>query len=239
MKNLLTFGAFLLCSFSFGQIKALTEDGKEVVLFDNKTWRFTNETDEKQQNSIITNDNPFSKSEDATFLLRSSKIDAGIYINPKKWKTSSVKLGSLEYSFEFKKSQNSATMAGLSTDNVPIQTLKNLRDLVLANIQKSVDYFKLINSEYRTVNGNKVIFAEYAANRQGIDFHYVANFYLNENGFCNAIAFTYEKDFEKNKAELLSFINGLVKTDKSQDSEIIEVVKVEENPPPPMKIKKN
>lgn len=29
------------------QIKALTEDGKEIILFDNKTWKFVNESDEK------------------------------------------------------------------------------------------------------------------------------------------------------------------------------------------------
>ena len=50
----------LTYSFLTSQIKALTEDGKEVVLFENKTWRFVNESDEKTMDEIVTNNTSFS-----------------------------------------------------------------------------------------------------------------------------------------------------------------------------------
>lgn len=67
-----------------------------------------------------------------------------------------------------------------------------------------------------------------------MDFHYIGNYYLTEDGYCNLVAFTYEKEFEKSKSEMLNFINGLVKTEKSKVVETIEYT----SPPPPVEAKK-
>lgn len=83
MKKIFTFLFITIYSLSSSQVKALTEDGKEVVLFDNKTWRFVNESDEKTLDEIETNETAFVKSKESTFLLKSKKIEAGIYINQK------------------------------------------------------------------------------------------------------------------------------------------------------------
>ena len=222
---------FILCyTVLSSQTKALTETGKEVVLFDNKTWRFVNETDEKTLDDIETNETNFIKPANATFLLKSRKIDAGIYINPKKWKPIKMAvLPSAEYTFQSLTNPNSLTIACLISENAPIQTLKNLRDVILSSVQSKADYFKLNKSEYRTVNGLKVLFIDYSLNTKGMDFHYLGNYYLNDEGYCNIVVFSYEKDFEKNKPEMLDLINSLVKTEKAAGLETTE----NKLPPPP------
>ncbi|KFC20850.1 hypothetical protein [Epilithonimonas lactis] len=228
---------FLIFNYSFltSQIKALTEDGREVVLLENKTWRFVNETDEKTLSDIQTNETPVIKSSASTFLMRSKKVDAGIYINPKKWKTIKMSvLPTAEYTFQSLIDPSTMILGSLMSENAPIQTLKNLRDILLGSIQSEADYFKLNKSEYRTVNGIKVLFIDYSLNTSGMDFHYIGNYYLTEDGYCNVVVFSYEKDFEKNQSEMLHLINGLVKTDKAQIKEAIEYAP----PPPPMETKK-
>lgn len=228
---------FLIFNYSFltSQIKALTEDGREVVLLENKTWRFVNETDEKTLSDIQTNETPVIKSSASTFLMRSKKVDAGIYINPKKWKTIKMSvLPTAEYTFQSLIDPSTMILGSLMSENAPIQTLKNLRDILLGSIQSKADYFKLNKSEYRTVNGIKVLFIDYSLNTSGMDFHYIGNYYLTEDGYCNVVVFSYEKDFEKNQSEMLHLINGLVKTDKAKIKETIEYAP----PPPPMETKK-
>lgn len=235
MKKIALTILILTCSFLSSQIKALTEDGREVVLMENKTWRFVNETDEKTWDVIKTDDTLLTKSNDATFLMKSKKVDAGIFINPKKWKTVKMSvLPTAEYTFQSLTNPNTMILGCLMSENAPIQTLKNLRDVMLSSIQSKADYFKLNKSEYRTVNGNKVLYIDYSLNTSGMDFHYIGNYYLTEDGYCNVVVFSYEKDFAKNQSEMLNFINGLVKTDKAQIKETIEYT----SPPPPMPSKK-
>lgn len=235
MKKIITFLFITIYSLSSSQVKALTEDGKEVVLFDNKTWRFVNETDEKTLDGIETNETAFVKSKESTFLLKSKKIEAGIYINPKKWRTSKTSnLPTAEYTFQNSENPNVMMMGCLISEIVPIQTLKNLLELKISTLQGSVDYFKINKTEYRTVNGMKVLFLDYSVNTKGIDFRYIGNYYLTEEGYASSFAFSYENSFDKGKAEMQNFINGLVKAEKSKTAEIIEYT----SPPPPMSTKK-
>ncbi|MFL9835484.1 hypothetical protein [Chryseobacterium terrae] len=234
-KNLL----FVLLIFFINissQVKALTEDGKEVVLFDNKTWKFINESDEKTLEEIKDNTQSFSKSKDATFLMKSKKTDAGVYFNPKKWKIVSSDLPSPYMDYLFANSSNANLFVIFGSENAPVQTLKNLKDLVIAGVQRNTDYFKLKESEYRTVNNIKVLYLNYVANIKGIDFEYLANYYLTSEGYTSLMAYTFANKFEENKAELETFINGITKAEKSTKSDIVEVIKT--NPPPPMKTNK-
>ena len=97
--------------------------------------------------------------------------------------------------------------------------------------QNRADYFKLKESEYRTVNGLKVLYLRYIANTKGLDFEYQTYAFLTDNGYCSVTSYAFAKNFDQNKAELDRFLNGLVEVKKA------ETVEVYETPPPPAKIK--
>lgn len=232
MKKTIT-ALFLFAYFlSFSQTKALTEDGKEIVLFENKTWRFVNESDEKAMDEIVTNNTIFTKSPSATFLLRSQKLDSGIYFNPKQWKTVKADISPIaEYTFQNMDNQSYGLFV---SEKAPIQTLKNLKELIISGVQKRANFFRLISSEYRTLNGLKVLFLEYSANFQGMDFHYLANYHLTEEGYTGIFSYTFENLFLNAKTNLQNLANGLVQTDKAKVTEVIEYT----SPPPPISNKK-
>lgn len=231
MKKLILTVASIISIGTSAQIKAVTDEGKEVVLFDNKTWKFVNESDEKTLETITTNENIFLKDKTATFLFKSKKVDAGIYINPKIWKRTSLFNNPLiEYTFANAETEN--LIGAFTTENVEVSSFKILKDLQISVIQKRADFFKLKESEYRTVNGLKVLYLRYIANSKGLDFEYEGYYYLTDGGYCSVMCYTFQKNFEKVKPKMDSFLNGLVETKKA------ETVEVYETPPPPIQTKK-
>ncbi|KFF20079.1 hypothetical protein [Chryseobacterium sp. JM1] len=95
--------------------------------------------------------------------------------------------------------------------------------------------FIVKNSEYRTINGIKVLHIEYSANVKGLDFEYIANLYLTNEGYCSISTYTYANQFDADKKEMENFVNGIVKVEKGKD--VVEII--ESGPPPPMLPKKS
>lgn len=230
MKKLIILTIFLWAYNAEAQTKAITDEGKEVILFENGTWKFVNESDAKTLETITTNETAFSKDKSATFLLKSKKVDAGIYFDPKTWKTTSL-LKSPFVEYAFINPENDGLIGMFVSESIEIPTLKNLKDLQVSIIEKRADYFKLKESEYRTVNGLKVLYMRYIANTKGMDFEYQGYFYITESGYCSALTYSQQKNFEKLKPKMDAFINGLVKVEKSAAKDTVEVYQA---PPKPM-----
>ncbi len=233
MKKIFTL-AILLQSLTFiAQQRALTEDGKEVVLFDNGTWKFVNESDAKVLETIVTNNNLFEKPKTASFLMKSKKLDVGVYFDPKKWKLATQNISPhVEYFFT-DRGNTEGLFGFMMTEKVQIATLKNLKELIIENVNRNVDFFRLKESEYRTVNGMKVLYIRYAANTKGMDFEYAGYYYINSDGYAGVVGFSSQKMFESNFDAIQELINGISLSPKQELSETIEYT----SPPPPMKSK--
>ena len=233
MKKMIICVLLLIFNMVYSQVKGLTEDGKEVVLFENGTWKFVNESDESVMSEIALNPEIFVKNENATFLMRSKKLNIGVYFNPKQWKIASKSANPyIEYMFQEIKSEKGA-VAFLQSERLEIPTYKNLKDILLFNIEKNADFYRVKTSEYRTVNGLKVLYLRYIANIKGLDFEYGAYYWLENEGYCGLVAFSAQKDFEGNFPKIKEFLNGISTAKKAETVEIKEFT----NPPPPMKSK--
>src|SRR5205085_9670664 len=70
------------------QIKALTENGQEVLLFNNGTWKYSKDSSNNNLasvDSLTTNKKKFLKTSEATFLVKSTIFNVGVFINSAKW----------------------------------------------------------------------------------------------------------------------------------------------------------
>ena len=76
--------------------------------------------------------------------------------------------------------------------------MKNLKELIVTSTKNRADYFRLKESEYRTVNGLKVLYLRYIANTKGIDFEYQMYAYLANGGYCSVSGYAYAKYFDQN-----------------------------------------
>lgn len=203
----------LLCLMSINivqsQQKAVTGNGEEVILYDNGTWEYQNIEDQKA-NEIPVNSKKFKKEKESTFLVKSNKINVGFWVNPKKW-TFSKALTNDEAEYEFElKGEDLYGLAITEKLEIPLKTLKSI---ALENGREAAPDLKVVNEEYRTVNGLKVLFLQMNGTMQGIKFSYYGYYFSNENGTVQFVAFTSQNLLDSYVPEIEKLLNGLVELD--------------------------
>ncbi|MEC4003940.1 hypothetical protein OX283_004675 [Flavobacterium sp. SUN052] len=208
MNKLLLLFALAITSFSTAQTKALTEKGQEVLLFDNGTWKYQNDSISTKTDSLKINKKEFTKTTGATFLTKSKNFNVGVYINPTKWTFAPHRDNetSPEYRYSLKSGNG---FAMIITEGTQID-LENLRQIALLNAQKaSVDVVET-SAEYRIVNHKKILCLKFQGTIKGIKFVYFGYYYSNNKGTVQLITYTSQQSFILLEKELENFLNGLV-----------------------------
>jgi len=211
MKNLFLLTICLLTFlFTQAQKKAVTENGDEVFLYEDGTWKYKNEKEIKA-NETLLNPKKIKKNEDATFLLKSNKLNIGVWLNPKKWSFKKADTNTeAEYEFQLKDGDLYG-MAITEKVEIPLETLKYI---ALENGRGAAPDLKIIHEEYRMVNGVKVFMMQMNGKMQGIKFSYYGYYFSSEKGTIQLITYTSQnllKEYMKDCEELL---NGFVELNK-------------------------
>lgn len=189
----------------FSQQRALTEKGKEVILYDNGTWKYLD--NEFEDNEIPTNSATFVKSEDASFLLKSSILNVGFWMNPKKWIfKKAITNQDAEYEFQLKEGD---LYGMVITEKVEIP-LKTLKTIALDNAKTFSPDIEIVKEEYRKVNGIKVLLLQLNGTAQGIQFSYYGYYYSNSNGTVQFITYTSQNLMDDYKNVCEEMLNGMV-----------------------------
>ena len=71
--------------FIHAQIKAVTETGDEVFLYQDGTWKYLAETGATDESESKTNETVFTRDKASTFLIKSKRANVGVWINTKIW----------------------------------------------------------------------------------------------------------------------------------------------------------
>jgi hypothetical protein len=202
--------SLLLClltlTITHAQQKAVTELGDEVILFDNGTWKYQNE-DALIEKEITTNPKKFIADKESTFLLKSSKVNVGVYLNPKIWSFKKA-TDNPEAEFEFQlKDEDLYGMMITEKIEIPLETLKSS---ALENGKAAAPDLKIVKEEYRNVNGIKVLLLQMDGSTTGIKFTYYGYYFSNTNGTVQFITYTSQNLLESYKPESEKLLNGFV-----------------------------
>ena len=191
---------------SQAQIKAVTEIGEEVILYNDGTWKYQNDN-QLLEEEIPTNPNKFKKNKESTFLLKSNKFNAGIYINPKKWSfKKATNNEEAEYEFQLKDGDLYGMVITEKVE-IPLETLKSI---ALENGKSVAPDLRIVKEEYRIVNGLKVLFLQMNGTMQGIKFTYYGYYFSSTNGTIQFITYTSQNLLDSYKPECEKLLNGLV-----------------------------
>jgi len=205
MKKIFTILILLFANFLIAQTHAITDTGDEVILNDNGTWNYINDSIPKVI-QLKLNDKVFTKNDLSSFLVKSKKLNIGIWINPKKWSfNKALKKEATE--FIFSKKENDL-YAILITEKIQIP-LETLRNIALVNAKNASADIKVLKEEYRMVNGKKVLMMQMVGTIQGLRFKYMGYYYSNPNGTVQFLSYTFESQFDEFEHELELFLNGL------------------------------
>jgi hypothetical protein len=206
-KNLAIILLYFTVSVAYCQkiTKAVTENGDEVVLYSNGTWKFTN--DSLLKSDIRTEIKPFYKNENATFLVKSNKTNFGIWINPKEWSFNKYTNDEVkEYEFQLKKGDVYGILISEKV-NIPLEGFK---EIAVANASKAAKDLEIVKQEFRTINNTKVLFMEFVGTLKGIKFHYMNYYFSDDSGCHQLIVFTSENLINEHRTSIEDLLNGTV-----------------------------
>ena len=203
------------CQVARSQIKALTENGREVILYDNGTWKYSGDSSNASTagtDSLATNEHRFAKPVSSSFMVRSNNFNVGVYIDPTKWtfKKHGENEDIPEYHFNMKQGDGYGMMI---TERTSI-SIENMRQIALINGRKASADIKETFAEYRMVNNKKILCMKMDGTIQGIRFVYFGYYYSNAKGTVQLLTYTSQQLFEKMEKDLENFLNGFVETDK-------------------------
>lgn len=206
MKTILLLASFLSCQFLAAQINAVTDTGDTVILYDNGTWKYLDDSisDEKE---IKTNPTAFSTPSESSFLLKSNVLPVGFNLNPKKW---TFQKASENDEAEFELILKGEDLYGMIlTEKVEIP-LVSLRELAIENARLAAPDVYIVTEEYRIVNGNKVLFLQMNGTLQGIKFSYYGYYFSNTHGTVQFITYTAQNLLKEYTNDCDALLNGIV-----------------------------
>lgn len=207
MKKVFIIGILLsLSGLIKAQIHAVTEVGDEVVLFPDGTWSYVNDS-LSELSEIFVNEKEFLKDKKSSFLVKSKKVNIGVWIDPKTW--SFVK-GKDEDAFEFqfeKKGDDLYAMLIAEKLQIPIESLKGI---AIENARSVAPDIAVINEEFRNVNGVQVLMMQMTGTIQGMRFTYYGYYFSSENGTIQLLTYTGESLFDDYFEAIEKFLNGFV-----------------------------
>lgn len=211
----------LLYQLSFAQIRAVTERGDTIYVFNDGTWSFTMDgfgtdgyADDPGLFSIRTLDidtlnTSFKYGKLARKTAESEKGFFTIRYDETLWKR--VPPGELnddaELAFESRKEDIYCIVI---TEKIEIGA-ENIVQIAIDNMRETtgrpVDVIKL---EKRTVNGADVLRAVLGASYSGIEFIFDSYYYSSEAGTVQFTTWTGRNLWEDYEAEILELLNGFV-----------------------------
>ncbi|WP_276365750.1 hypothetical protein [Chryseolinea sp. H1M3-3] len=198
----------LFGNVSYSQaIHAVTDNGEEVILNDNGTWKYLNDSTLLGSKEIPTNDTKFDKAKNSTFLVKSTKLKIGVWLNTKKWKFGkAVNNDAAEYEFS---NLNEDMYGMIITEKleIPVETLKLA---AIQNARTVAPDIQIAKEEYRNVNGTKVLMMEMRGTFQGIKVVYFGYYLTNSSGSTQFLTYTAANLFNEYSTEMEELLNGLV-----------------------------
>ena len=196
-------------SFAKAQINAVTESGEEVTLHDDGTWKYVNEAINAEA-EIKLNDKAFTKDKNSSFVVKSKKVNIGIWINPKDWSfTKSASNEDAEFQFQ-KKGEDLYAMLIAEKLEISLEALKNI---ALQNAKAVSSDIKIVSEEYRNVNGIKVLMMQMAGTIQGMKVVYCGYYYSNDSGTIQLLTYTGENLLKNYYDDIETFLNGLAEVE--------------------------
>jgi hypothetical protein len=209
MKKLIftALASFYLGGMLNAQVRAITENGEEVVLFENGQWEYIESDEVVDEEEILMNPTKFTRPTTSTFLLKSSKFNVGTYLDSKKW---SIEKGKGDDAYEYQLTLNQGDLyAMMITEQVEIP-LESLKEIALENARDAAPDVYIVKEEYRTVNGLKVLVLQMNGTLSGIKFSYFGYYFSSEKGTIQFIGYTTQNLLSKYQKTIEDLLNGLV-----------------------------
>ena len=196
----------LLSGMVVAQERAITSTGDEVILYQNGTWTYA-DAKRAEENEVTTNPKAFTKATGNNFLLKSTTFNVGFWINPTKW---SFKKAASNEDAEYELQLKGEDLYGMIITEQTEIPLETMRMIAVENAKDIAPDVRIVEEEYRTVNGTTVMMLKMHATMQGIKIGYYSYYYSNERGTVQFVTYTSQSLMKTYEQEIEGLLNGLV-----------------------------
>jgi uncharacterized membrane-anchored protein len=202
----LLFAFLLLSGMVVAQERAITSTGDEVILYQDGTWAYA-DAERAAEDEIPTNPKPFTKATGNTFLLKSTTFNVGFWINPTKW---SFKKAASNEDAEYELQLKGEDLYGMIITEQTEIPLETMRMIAVENAKDIAPDVRIVEEEYRTVNGTTVMMLKMHATMQGIKIGYYSYYYSNERGTVQFVTYTSQSLMKTYEQEIEGLLNGFI-----------------------------
>jgi hypothetical protein len=185
------------------EIRATTEDGRDVVLDPKGTWRYA----EKEDMSVQSGSElpQFFKPKSATVLLKGKRVTYGLWYDHNKWVVDQdIDNASAEYELTHVEGDRYLVIIP-ERIQIPLDTLKIA---AITNAKKIAPDIRISLEETRIVNDNKILCLKMDATIQEIPVSYVNYYYSGKAGAVQLMAYTGQNLFGEYRQDLFDLLNG-------------------------------
>lgn len=211
-------------NFCSAQTKAVTETGDEVILYNNNTWKYTNDLKQKE-GTIKWNGAQFSKSKNATFLLKSTRSHTGFWLDPATWTFAKSKDNpAAEYEFH----DRGGSLLGLVISEASYIPLESFREIAITNAKETSPDYEVENMEYRMVNGMKVLYMQSTGTIMGMKFIFYGYYYSDSVSAIQFLTYGFYNNKDRDQKLAESLLNGFVviQPNSPEDNQVQQTLEV-------------
>jgi hypothetical protein len=188
------------------QKAVITNTGEEVELYGDGTWKYVHSdtTGSVKLDTVI-----LSKPKQSDYLVKSEKLDVGIWLNKKKWsysKNEKDEESPAEYSFTL---TGEDAYGMIITERIPIP-IESLLNIAIQNAQSAASNTRVVKDECRQINGTLVHYMQMEGTIQDIEFVYLGYYYSNENGCVQFLTYTAKSLLKEYQKDMEDLLNGFV-----------------------------
>lgn len=180
-------------------IRAKTENGREVILKNNGTWAFADVAKSSHDSGA------FQKPEKSTSVFTAKGGKVSVWFDPSKWtQTESDKAERITFHHV-----DGDVYALLLYERIGI-SLEGLKEIALKNAKQAAPDAKITYEEKRKVNGTEVLCMRITGTMNSVNFVYYGYYYAGKEGTVQLLTYTSDNLFQEYEPAMGEFLNGLV-----------------------------
>ena len=179
--------------------KARTENGKDVVLYPDGTWKYASEEPATKRNST------YVRPPSAHASYKPDRGDFVIWYDETKWQLEKPRIDDDKGHL---RPVHTDGYAMIIAEGLPIP-MASLKKVALENATAAAPDARIVSEETRIVNGKEVIVLVIDGTIHEIPFRYYGYYFSGKQGTIQFLTFTGQNLFDRYKAEFTELLNGL------------------------------
>jgi hypothetical protein len=176
--------------------RAVTEDGKSIIVYPDNTWKYAEEPSDVQKASVAMRGKTRAELPRGNYVL---------WVDESKWRLDK-KDGEPGWQTYTHKNGDGYAMAITERVSIPLPTL---RKIAIDNARESAPDVKVTFEETRRVNGLEVLCMRMTGTIRGIQFAYYGYYHSNDRGTIQLLTYTAKNLFPEFQHDFTDFLNGL------------------------------